>query len=291
MLFDSHTHLNLSAFDKDRDEVIKRCQENGVLAINIGTCLETNQKAIVLAQKYPHQFWASVGIHPVHTFPFPADKDEMEKGDNIYEAEEVDQKFYQLAKQENVIAIGECGLDYSYLKNIEPKLVKEFQEKEIKTFKDQVLLAKELNKPLVIHVREEYEKALQIIKDIYPQAKGVFHFFCGNKKQAKEIIDAGFYLGFSGIITYTTNYDLMIKELPLERILIETDAPYVAPVPFRGQRNEPLYVKYVAEKIAKIKGLEVKEVINQSLRNSLILFNLNSYSLVDRSERGYNKNK
>ena len=280
MIIDSHCHLNLAAFDADCEEVIKRTRDSKVGVINVGTNFETSLKAINLAKNYDG-FWATVGLHPNHTFPFKKDPQELGGGLEILEPEDFDEKFLELIKSEKVVAIGECGLDYSYFSDEEPVLQEKYIQDEKEAFIKQLKAARQFNKPLIFHVRKVYKEALSLIKEIYPEAKGVFHFFTGSKQDAREIIRSGFYIGLSGVITYTESYDQMIKELPLERILIETDAPYAAPLPFRGQRNEPIYVRYVAEKIAKIKGLEAKEVINQSLRNSLMLFNLNNYPLVD----------
>lgn len=273
MIFDSHCHLNLAAFDSDRDQVIKKTLNEGVFVINVGTNFETSLKAVELAKNY-QGIWASVGLHPNHTFPFKRDPQEISGGAQILEPEEIGSRFLNLIKSEKVVAIGECGLDYSYFSDESLAIQEKYIALEKEAFKKQLLLAKEFEKPLIFHIRKVYTEALSFIKEVYPEARGVFHFFTGSKKDARTIIENGFYIGLSGVITYTESYNQMIKELPLERILIETDAPYAAPLPYRGQRNEPIYVKYVAEKIAQIKHLPTREILKATLANSYKLFNL-----------------
>lgn len=286
MFFDSHTHLNLAAFDKDREEIIKKTLEQGVFVINIGTCYETSKKAVEIAQQYEN-CWATVGLHPSHTIPMKIDKNELEIDGkrNVLEAEIFNERFVNLLSKPKVVAIGECGLDYSYLKNFSEKeqinpvrdkslngvKYKKTQEEE---FRKQIQVAKKYNLPLSLHVRDLYEKALMILEDEAYKNQAVFHFFTGKVNQAQKILKRGFYLGFSGIITYSETMDEVIKGTPLERILIETDAPYVAPIPYRGHRNEPIYVKEIAKKIAQIKKLPLKKIEETTFKNALRLFKL-----------------
>lgn len=274
MIFDSHTHLNLAAFDLDREELIKKYLQEGIFLINVGTCYETSLKAVELANKYEN-CWASVGIHPSHAFPFK--KDSLEISSEHLLEEDFDAKFFSLLNSKKVVAIGECGLDYSYLKDFPLEKQKEYQEKEKEIFIKQIKIAQEKKLPIIFHVRELYLETLEILEKENFSQGGVFHFFTGKIDEAKAIIEKGYYLGFSGIITYSDKLDEIIKYAPLEKILIETDAPYVAPIPYRGKRNEPKYVIEVAKKIAELRNLDLKEIITQTFRNSLALFNISEF--------------
>ncbi len=299
MFFDSHTHLNLTAFDKDRKEVIEKTLEQGVFMINVGTCYETSKKAIEIAQQYKN-CWATVGLHPSHTIPMKIDKSELEINSmiNISEAEVFNEKFELLLKEPfdfaqgrpfdfaqgrpfdfaqgrpKVVAIGECGLDYSYLEDFSEKDQIKYKKAQEEEFRKQIQAAKKHNLPLSLHVRDLYEKALIILEEEKYKGDAVFHFFTGKIDQAQKILERGLYLGFSGIITYSEIMNNVIKDAPLRRILIETDAPYVAPVPYRGNRNEPIYVKKVAKKIAQIKKLPLKKVEEVTFKNTKNLFRL-----------------
>ena len=276
MIFDSHTHLNLAAFNQDLEQIIQKNNREGVFVINVGTCLETSEKAITIANQYKNN-WATIGLHPSHTMPMKLDKKEITITDSKLDflAPETFNKNFELLLQEpKVVAIGECGLDYTYLKDFsieEQKLYKKMQKNE---FRKQIQIAQKYQLPLNLHIRHLYEQALSILEEEKFTAKAVFHFFTGSQNQAKAILNKNFLLGFSGVITYSSEMDLVIKETPLEKILIETDAPYVAPVPFRGQRNEPIYVKEIAKKIAQIKKLPLKEVIRVTFDNTLKFFDI-----------------
>ena len=275
MFFDSHTHLNLAAFDKDRKEIIEKTLEQSVFIINIGTCYKTSKKAVEIAQQYEN-CWATVGLHPSHTIPMKIDKSELvvNINENISEAEVFNEKFELLLKEPKVVAIGECGLDYSYLKDFSENDQIKYKKMEEEEFRKQIQAAKKYNLPLSLHIRDLYEEALIILEDEGYKNEAVFHFFTGNVDQAQKILKRGFYLGFSGIITYSEKMDQVIKDTPLEKILIETDAPYVAPIPYRGDRNEPIYVKEVAKKIAQIKKLPLKEIEEATFKNTLRLFRI-----------------
>lgn len=275
MFFDSHAHLNLAAFGNDREEIIKKTLEQGVFLINIGTCYETSKKAVEIAQQYEN-CWATVGLHPSHTIPMKIDKSELEINikENISKAETFNEKFELLLKEPKVIAIGECGLDYSYLKDFSENNQIKYKKTQEEEFRKQIQVAKKYSLPLSLHIRNLYEKALIILEEEKYKGEAVFHFFTGKLDQAQKILEKGFYLGFSGIITYSETMNDVIKAAPLEKILIETDAPYVAPVPYRGNRNEPIYVKEVAKKIADIKKLPLKEIEEATFKNTTRLFKL-----------------
>ena len=275
MFFDSHTHLNLAAFDKDRKEVIEKTLEQGVFIINIGTCYETSKKAVEISQQYKN-CWATVGLHPSHAIPMKIDKSELEVNSmiNMSEAEIFNERFEDLLKQSKVVAIGECGLDYSYLKDFSEMDQIKYKKMEEEELRKQIQAAKRYNLPLSLHVRDLYEEALVILEEEKYKGEAVFHFFTGKMNQAQKILQMGFYLGFSGVITYSEIMNDVIKDTPLEKILIETDAPYVAPVPYRGDRNEPIYVKEVAKKIAQIKKLPLKKIEEATFENALKLFRI-----------------
>lgn len=275
MFFDSHTHLNLAAFEKDIEEIMKTTMKQGVFVINIGTCYKTSKKAIEIAQQYKN-CWATVGLHPSHTIPMKIDKSELAidtKGD-ISKAEVFNEKFELLLKEPKVIAIGECGLDYSYFKDFSEKDQIKYKKAQEEEFRKQIQVAKKYNLPLSLHVRDLYEKALIILEEEKYKGEAVFHFFTGKVDQAQKILGMGFYLGFSGVITYSEIMNNVIKDAPLEKILIETDAPYVTPIPYRSNRNQPIYVKEVAKKIAQIKKLSLKKIEEATFENTLRLFTL-----------------
>lgn len=287
MFFDSHTHLNLAAFDKDRKEVIEKTQKHGIFIINIGTCYETSKKALEIAKQHKN-CWATVGLHPSHTIPMKIDKNELkiDGKQSISKAETFNGRFEALLKKScsfaqdkpKIVAIGECGLDYSYLKDFSKEDQEKYKKIEEKEFRKQILIAKKYNLPLSLHVRDLYEKALMILEEEKYKNRAVFHFFTGNINQAQKILEKGFYLGFSGIITYSEIMNEVIKNAPLEQILIETDAPYVAPIPYKRSRNEPIYVKEVAKKIAQIKKLPLKKIEEVTFENTLQLFEITSLS-------------
>lgn len=249
-LIDSHAHLDNEKFDEDRLEVLDRIEEELDFVVNIGYDLKSSRKSVEYADKYPY-IYATVGIHPTEIKGYSKDwEEELEK----------------LAKNEKVLAIGEIGLDYYWM--TEPKDV----QKDI--FKRQLELAKRVKKPVVIHSRDAMKDTLDILKE-FPDVKGVFHCYPGSIESAREII-SNYYLGIGGVLTFKNAEKLVevVKEIPLEKIVIETDCPYMAPVPMRGKRNEPVYVKYVAEKIAEIKGIGIAEVIKVTNENTRKAYNM-----------------
>lgn len=255
MLFDSHTHVNFKDFDGDRDAVIKRCLDESIWMINVGTDAEHSKKAVEIAHAYPEGVYAAVGVHP----------NDGEKADEFLVIEE-------LAKDKKVVAIGETGLDYFKIANDEAWK----KEKQKELFIKHIELAQQVKKPLIIHCRDAHNDLTEILVSSFKfhasGPKGVMHFFTGTKEDAEKYLDLGFYLSFSGVLTFTHDYDELVRWVPLERILVETDAPFVAPVPHRGKRNEPSYVKYAAQRIAQIKGLSFEEVAEQTTRNAREVF-------------------
>jgi len=282
---DIHAHVNFTAFNEDRDEVIKRALEAGVWMMNVGTQKDTSQSAVDLANKYPEGVYAAVGLHPIHTSKSYHDKDELGPEGNEFTSrgEVFDYDFYKkLATDPKVLAIGECGLDYYRL---EPETAVKQKEMFIK----QIELAVELGKPLMLHIRQAYGEALEILKKYYshhpgasvtpPRAggekiRGNVHFFAGTLDEAREFLDLGFTLSFTGVITFARDYDEIIRNIPLDMILSETDCPYVAPAPYRGKRNEPSYVSEVVKKIAEIKNLDLEKTKQALVKNAFRVFKL-----------------
>jgi TatD DNase family protein len=254
---DTHAHLNFSDYDEDRDEVIKKCLDNNIRMINVvGTDYEGSKKAIEIAKKYPESIFASIGMHPENI------------GKEVFDFG----KYKELAKSKKVVAIGEIGLDYWNHPKTKKKQM-EFKEKQKKLFLEQLSLARELNLPVIFHCRLAHDDLIGTIKQLNNLTiHGVVHCFTGNWEQAKKYLDMGFYLGFNGII-FKLNLDEIIKKIPLNRILLETDCPFLSPLT-EVKRNEPLFVKYVAEKIAEIKSITFEEVAEKTTQNAKNLFNL-----------------
>jgi TatD DNase family protein len=258
-LFDSHCHLHFPEFDEDREEIIKKLSGLGIKIINVGAGFEDSKKAVELILKYPEVGMASVGIHP-HDAGINIDFSEFEK----------------LAENDKVVAIGECGLDY-YRNSENRELQKELFIKQIK-------LAEKLNKPLIIHCRPSigsanaYEDALDIFNR--PPASGlkngVMHFFSGSKEVAKKFLDLGFYISFAGPITFFDGYKELVEFVSLEKILIETDAPFAAPAPHRGKRNEPAFVEFVGRRVAEWKNIDFETVARKTSENANNLFKINA---------------
>ena len=266
--------MNFTAFDADRDEVIRRALDNDTWVINVGTQVDTSKGAIDLAHKYKEGVYAIIGLHPIHTDASFHDKQELggEGKEFISRGEIFDKEIYEkLLRDPKTVAIGECGLDYYHLEG-------DSIEKQKKAFIGQIELANTVGKPLMLHIRDAYGDALKILKE-YSKVKGVVHFFAGSREEAKAFLDFGFLLSFTGVITYPMmkngkgcNYEEIIKNIPLDMILTDTDSPYVAPVPHRGGRNEPVYVREIVKRIAEIKDLSEGEVAKAIIANAKKLF-------------------
>jgi TatD DNase family protein len=273
---DIHSHVNFKAFDLDRDEVIRRALAGDTWVINVGTQVDTSKSAIELAHKYPEGVYAIVGLHPIHTSASYHDEQELGEGNKEFTSrgETFDKNVYkEFLKDKKVVAIGECGLDYYHAE--EPLI-----DRQRKAFIEQIELANEFNKPLMLHVRNAYMDALAILKE-HAKVKGVAHFFTGTWEEAKAYLDFGFMISFAGAITFPPKKDgtgahtyEVVKNTPLNMILTDTDSPYVAPVPYRGKRNEPVYVSEIVKKIAEIKGLPEKEVADAIILNAKRLFDI-----------------
>ena len=279
-MIDTHCHLQFNAYKNDAEQVIGRCREKKMIMNVVGTQRDTSVAAVELAEKYPNIF-ATIGLHPVHTTSTEVDEEEV----TFTSREEVlDYEFYKkLASNPKVIGIGECGIE---LFHFPPSADREaIVAKHRESFLLQAKLAHEFDLPMVIHVRDAYEEIIEILKTEIINKKflirGVIHCYTGNWLQAQKFLDLGLYLGFTAVITFPprkTNpkADLELREVvehcPLDKILIETDAPYLAPQKYRGQRCEPWMVEEVAVKIGEIRGLTTEEVIKITDENARRLF-------------------
>lgn len=256
---DAHSHLHDSAFNTDRGDVLARMRAAGVATITIGTDLRESEQAVALAEKEP-DVWATVGIHPV---------------DNRGE-EWDEEKFRALAAHPRVVAVGECGLDYfrledAYREGHIPNMDAEI-DRQRGLFERHIIVAKELGMPLMLHGRpsrgtmDAYEDMLHLLR--FGGVRGNAHFFVGSTLVAKRFLDLGFTFSFGGVLTFAREYDEVVRYVPLDRILAETDAPYVAPSPHRGKRNEPTFVTEVYAAIARIRGKDPEFVRERLTKNA-----------------------
>jgi TatD DNase family protein len=253
MFIDSHAHLEMRDFNSDRPEVVKRALDAGVgCIITVGTTLRDCRKALSIAAQY-ETVYAVIGIHP-------------------HEVKAIDAKTYDtlktLAQNHKVVAYGETGLDF--FRNLSPRDV------QIRRFGEQLDLAEELDLPVVIHDREAHAETLNMLKGWKGKRRGVVHCFSGTKAMAKTCLDMGFYISIPGPITFPKSEKLreIVKDIPIDRLLLETDCPYLTPEPHRGKRNEPAYVVHTARRIAEIKGLSLEDVGRITSRNAKELFSL-----------------
>ena len=279
MLVDTHCHINFKEFKEDADKAIQRSLDEGTSLIVVGSQSTTSKRAVQLAEKHDG-VWAAVGLHPVHLFSY---KVETDRNSFVSRAEEFDYEYYKkLASRPEVVAIGEMGLDYYRIEGLEEaEGLEEVKEKQKDVFVQGIKLARELDKPIIIHTRAQdktqhvFDDVLELLKQ-QNYIKCVIHCFGGDLQQARDFIEFGCMISVTGIVTFKNAHEIhqVAKEIPLEHIMIETDAPYLAPEPHRGKRNEPSYVKYVAEKIAEIKELDFEEVAKITTENANRFFNL-----------------
>jgi TatD DNase family protein len=270
---DIHTHVNLAAFREDEDETITRAHEAGVGMVNVGTMQKTSSHAVELAERFEHGVWATVGLHPVHTSASFHDADEIGEGGKEFtsKGEVFDYDFYKkLATHEKVVAIGECGLDYYR------NPTKEEKHKQIECFEQHIALANEVGKPLMLHLRSgeggnAYKDAYAILKK-QATVLGNAHFFAGSVEDGKLFWGMGYSTSFTGVLTFAHDYDDVVRAAPKELIHAETDAPYVAPKPHRGERNEPFFVTEVVKKQAELRGVAEEEWAEQLRNNAQRIF-------------------
>ncbi len=252
MLIDSHAHLEMKEFDCDREKVIERARQAGVgFVITVGTNLMLSRKAVELAERHEN-IYATVGIHP---------HDVVNTDNKTFDT------LLELAHRKKVVAYGEIGLDF--FRNISP------QEKQLDLFGRQLELANELKLPVIIHDRDAHEQTLKMVKASSVRC-GVFHCFSGDYNMAKQCIALGFYISVPGVVTYDKAKTIqdVVRHVPLSSILLETDAPYLAPIPHRGKRNEPSFIIHTAKKVAELKGVSLEEVAEATTRNAKSLFHI-----------------
>ncbi|MDZ7374143.1 MAG: TatD family hydrolase [candidate division KSB1 bacterium] len=251
---DTHAHLDFGDFDADREEVLQRARECGIGAIvNVGTDAKSSQASVALAEKHP-EVWAAVGIHP-----HDAGEARLEEIEQIAE----------LAAHSKVIAIGEIGLDF--YRDLSPR------EKQRDVFARLLGLARQTGLPVIIHSRAAHEETLEMVRREAAEGslRGVFHCFSGDQRVAEQVLDLGFYISFCGNLTFKNSRLVdVLRAVPDERLLLETDSPFLAPEPHRGKRNEPAYLHFTVRKIAEVKGLSPAEVLSRTTANAIALFGL-----------------
>lgn len=287
MLIDTHSHVNFRAFKDDWRKVIERSLENETWVVNVGSNLATSRRAVEIAGEFDKGVYAIIGLHPIHATAREVDPDELDGQPGFFGSGEDfnREEFADLARNSKTVAIGEIGLDYYRIGETaglslfagDAAFVSGVKKIQAEIFKKQLEFALELKKPVVLHCREGYKELLEILTDYKrknPRFCGVNHFFSGRLSEAQALWEMGFLISFTGVITFARDYDKVIKAAPLDKLMVETDSPYVAPEPFRRKRNEPLYVKYVAEKIAEIKGLSFDEVARATTENARNLFKI-----------------
>ncbi len=253
MLFDTHAHYDADRFDADRDQVLAGLPDRGVgLVVNPGCDIPSSRMAAELAERYPF-LYAAVGYHPENSAPYvPADLD----------------VFRELAARPKVVAIGEIGLDYYWEEN-PPR---EFQRE---VFRAQMALAEELDLPVIVHDREAHADSLAIVRE-FPRVRGVFHCFSGSAEMARELVKLGWMVSFTGVLTYKNARKAVeaARAVPLDRMMIETDSPYMAPVPHRGMRNDSGYVAFICQRLAEIKGISSQECEEITFQNGKRFFGI-----------------
>ena len=253
MLFDTHAHLNDEAFNADREALLAGLQEKGIgLVMNAGCSLEASREVVQMAKQYPW-LYAAVGSHP-------------DSADEVNE--EVLEEYRKLCKlNPEVKAIGEIGLDYHY-----EDIPREIQQK---AFRMQMELARELDLPVIVHERDAHEDGMAIVRE-FPTVKGVFHCYSGSAEMARQLVEMGWYIGFTGVLTFKNARKAVetAASIPLDRIVLETDCPYMAPEPFRGKRNDPGYLYRMAEQLAAIRGITPQEAAAITTENGKKLYRI-----------------
>jgi len=283
MLIDTHAHVNFAAFKDDADEVIRRALANETWMVLVGSELRTSNRALSYANKYEKGVYAAIGLHPVHLQDGPVDTGE--EGDNagfIARAEEFDYGSYEkMAKFEKVVAIGEIGLDYYHFNPAQD--VSAIKKKQHEVFAQQLLLARSLDLPVIIHCRQAHDDLLMILQEfkkeyghLIPTDRpwGVIHCFSGDEDLAWKYFRLGLIISFTGLITFSQQWDDLIRKTPLDKIMVETDTPYMTPEPYRGRRNEPVLVQYVANRLADIKSIKLEKVAEATTATARSFFRI-----------------
>ena len=252
MLFDTHAHLNDPAFDEDREALIWSLPEKGIgTVMNVGCCLESSKDCMAMAEKYPH-IYASVGSHP-------------DSADEV--CEEVLEQYRIMCRHPKVLAVGEIGLDYYY-----ETIPREIQ---IRAFEMQMELAQQVDLPVIVHERNAHGDGMDVVQK-FPKVTGVFHCYSGAAEMAKQLVKKGWYIGFTGVLTFKNARKAVetAAAVPLDRIVLETDCPFMSPEPYRGRRNDPTRLIYMAEKLGEIRGISAEEVIAITTENARRLYRM-----------------
>ena len=300
---DSHAHLNFAAFEKDRDLVIEDSHKQGVGMINVGAGFDTSRKAVEVAQGYSQGVWAAVGVHPIHAldedWSEEAMRDLISNNERVVAVGETGLDYFHLFSDRGKVknaagnvaknAVGKAAQNAATKDSKKThenwgKSPEEIKEIQAKLFIKHLELARLVNLPVIFHCRhfenlDAHFDLLKILEEFASrykdfQLRGVMHCYTGDEKMAEIYLKLGLYIGFTGVVTFSKDYDKVIEAVPLEQLLIETDCPYLSPVPKRGERNVPANVLLVAEKVAEVKGVEVVEVLRQTTENAIELFNL-----------------
>ncbi len=283
-LIDTHCHVNFNAYTQDADQVIAHAQAAGVGMINVGTNYTTSVKSVALADQ-TDGMWAAIGLHPIHLAKAITETAQFGGQDYSFttKSETFDKRqYFQLAQRSSkVVAIGESGLDYFHLDDFKaPDMTPEqFVALQKETLYEILTLGRELELPHIFHCRDAYDDFADLVidfRDGSDDVRGVVHCFTGDLDQARRMLGLGFYIGFTGIVTFPNARELqeVARFVPLDRLLLETDSPYLAPQPIRGQRNQPAAVAHVAETIAQLKGIDYEAVCSQTTANAVQLFQL-----------------
>ena len=278
-LIDTHAHVNFNAYKDDSDEVVRKTLREDTWMINVGAEYKTSKRALEMANKFEKGVYAAVGLHPIHLL----EQETKEEGKTIKtRAEEFNYDIYEkLAKFEKVVAIGEIGLDYFHIDKSQN--IDEIKEKQKSVLYQQLLLARRLDLPVIIHCRQAHDDMIILLedfkkeyRDLMPTDKswGVMHCFSGDEDLAWKYFGLGLMISFTGLVTFSQQWDNLIRRLPGDKFMIETDCPFMTPEPHRGQRNEPILVKFVAQRIAEIKNLSVERVAELTTRNAKSLFGI-----------------
>ena len=253
MIFDSHAHYDDEAFDKDRDCLLSTLEEQGVgCIVNVGASFQGAKDSVELSMRYPHVY-AAVGVHP----------------DHVGELDEVKmQHLREMCTMEKTVAVGEIGLDYYWDKS--------FVDLQKEVYVKQILLANKLNLPIVIHDREAHKDAYDLLLEYNQSSKALFHCFSGSVEFMRECVKKGWYIALGGVVTFKNAVKMkdVAREIPLDKLVLETDSPYLTPVPFRGKPNTPAYVRYVAEEIANLRQIPLNELIDITTNNAERFFEI-----------------
>lgn len=279
MYIDTHSHINFNNFKEDADKVIQNSLGEDTWMIIVGADYKTSKRALEYANKYEKGVYTAVGLHPMHIFSFRAESQDY---DFQTRGEEFNYDVYEkLASFEKVVAMGEIGLDYYHMDiGHDSSHIKEIQKN---VFWQQLLIARRADLPVIVHCRQAHDDMITLLKnfrkeyrELIPVDKpwGVMHCFSGDEDLAWQYFNLGFMISFTGLITFSQQWDDLIRKLPNNKYMIETDCPFMTPEPFRGQRNEPMYVKYVAERISEIKNISQEKIAEMTTQNARKLFNI-----------------